>query len=216
MLFVDRRPIGVVEAGDDDRQVLEKRRTRLVNERRRLKLMKIQGEFDDDPGLYEGEQARIHRQLAELPDPVNLEAFAQAAVLLEEMAEIWDVADVVDRRDLLRIAVREVKVDVPQGRVVTIEPHPVFVPLFRQAPLVREVSFGVFAPRWMPEQAENPGGAIQLPSLLKAPRQDECPDWPLVCALPEEIAGAAVWLCSGAASFVTGHALVIDGGMLAE
>jgi NAD(P)-dependent dehydrogenase (short-subunit alcohol dehydrogenase family) len=35
-------------------------------------------------------------------------------------------------------------------------------------------------------------------------------------ALPEEIAGAAVWLCSGAASFVTGHALVIDGGMLAE
>ena len=35
-------------------------------------------------------------------------------------------------------------------------------------------------------------------------------------ALPEEIAGAAVWLCSNAASFVTGHALVIDGGMLAE
>lgn len=35
-------------------------------------------------------------------------------------------------------------------------------------------------------------------------------------ALPEEIAGAALWLCSKAASFVTGHALVIDGGMLAE
>lgn len=35
-------------------------------------------------------------------------------------------------------------------------------------------------------------------------------------ALPEEIAGAAIWLCSNAASFVTGHALVIDGGMLAE
>lgn len=35
-------------------------------------------------------------------------------------------------------------------------------------------------------------------------------------AQPEEIAGAAVWLCSDAASFVTGHALVIDGGMLAE
>ena len=35
-------------------------------------------------------------------------------------------------------------------------------------------------------------------------------------ALPEEIAGAAIWLCSNAASFITGHALVIDGGMLAE
>jgi NAD(P)-dependent dehydrogenase (short-subunit alcohol dehydrogenase family) len=29
---------------------------------------------------------------------------------------------------------------------------------------------------------------------------------------PEEIAAAVVWLCSDAASFVLGHALVIDGG----
>lgn len=28
----------------------------------------------------------------------------------------------------------------------------------------------------------------------------------------EEVAGTVVWLCSGAASFITGHALVIDGG----
>ena len=33
---------------------------------------------------------------------------------------------------------------------------------------------------------------------------------------PEEIAEAAVWLCSKAASYVTGHSLVIDGGMIAE
>ena len=30
--------------------------------------------------------------------------------------------------------------------------------------------------------------------------------------VPEEVAAAVVWLCSDAASFVTGHALVIDGG----
>ena len=33
---------------------------------------------------------------------------------------------------------------------------------------------------------------------------------------PEEVAGAVVWLCSDAASFVTGHPLVIDGGMMAQ
>jgi NAD(P)-dependent dehydrogenase (short-subunit alcohol dehydrogenase family) len=33
---------------------------------------------------------------------------------------------------------------------------------------------------------------------------------------PEEIADAAVWLASSAASFVTGHALAIDGGLVAR
>lgn len=32
---------------------------------------------------------------------------------------------------------------------------------------------------------------------------------------PEEVAAAVIWLCSSAASFVTGHTLPVDGGMLA-
>jgi NAD(P)-dependent dehydrogenase (short-subunit alcohol dehydrogenase family) len=32
---------------------------------------------------------------------------------------------------------------------------------------------------------------------------------------PEEVAEAIVWLCSDAASFITGHALLVDGGFLA-
>lgn len=33
---------------------------------------------------------------------------------------------------------------------------------------------------------------------------------------PAEVAGAVVWLCSDEASFVTGHSLVVDGGMVAR
>jgi NAD(P)-dependent dehydrogenase (short-subunit alcohol dehydrogenase family) len=33
---------------------------------------------------------------------------------------------------------------------------------------------------------------------------------------PEEVAEAAVWLCSDAASFVTGHAMAVDGGFVAQ
>ena len=33
---------------------------------------------------------------------------------------------------------------------------------------------------------------------------------------PEEIAETAVWLCSDAASFVTGYALAVDGGYTAQ
>jgi len=33
---------------------------------------------------------------------------------------------------------------------------------------------------------------------------------------PNEVAEAVVWLCSEAASFVTGHAMAVDGGMTAQ
>ncbi|SDH21684.1 NAD(P)-dependent dehydrogenase, short-chain alcohol dehydrogenase family [Flavobacterium omnivorum] len=34
--------------------------------------------------------------------------------------------------------------------------------------------------------------------------------------LPEEIANAVVWMCSDEASFVTGHAMAVDGGFVAQ
>jgi NAD(P)-dependent dehydrogenase (short-subunit alcohol dehydrogenase family) len=33
---------------------------------------------------------------------------------------------------------------------------------------------------------------------------------------PEEIAEAVVWLCSDSASYVTGHSMIIDGGLIAS
>jgi len=32
---------------------------------------------------------------------------------------------------------------------------------------------------------------------------------------PEEAAQAVLWLCSGAASYVTGHSMIVDGGLTA-
>jgi NAD(P)-dependent dehydrogenase (short-subunit alcohol dehydrogenase family) len=34
-------------------------------------------------------------------------------------------------------------------------------------------------------------------------------------ASPNEIAEAAAWLCSDAASYITGHPMAVDGGMTA-
>jgi len=40
---------------------------------------------------------------------------------------------------------------------------------------------------------------------------------PLGCVVqPEEVAAAVIWLCSDAASFLTGHNLVVDGGYIAQ
>jgi NAD(P)-dependent dehydrogenase (short-subunit alcohol dehydrogenase family) len=36
------------------------------------------------------------------------------------------------------------------------------------------------------------------------------------CRKDTEIAEAVVWLCSDAASFVTGHAMAVDGGWVAQ
>ena len=33
---------------------------------------------------------------------------------------------------------------------------------------------------------------------------------------PEEVANAVVWMCSDEASFVTGHAMTVDGGWVAK
>jgi NAD(P)-dependent dehydrogenase (short-subunit alcohol dehydrogenase family) len=34
--------------------------------------------------------------------------------------------------------------------------------------------------------------------------------------MPEEVAEAVIWLCSDAASFVTGHTMAVDGGVVAQ
>ena len=51
-----------------------------------------------------------------------------------------------------------------------------------------------------------PGGRAQLESLHPVGR----------IGLPEEVAQPVIWLCSDAASFVTGHSMVVDGGYIGQ
>jgi NAD(P)-dependent dehydrogenase (short-subunit alcohol dehydrogenase family) len=53
---------------------------------------------------------------------------------------------------------------------------------------------------------ENPGSEAKVSSLVPFGRLEE----------PEEVAQAVIWLCSEKASFVTGHAMAIDGGYVAQ
>ena len=179
-------------AEEEEQETLRHRRSRLVQERKRLKRMKIRGEFEADPEVYTTEQARIKRQLAALPLAGDLDALQGAAEMLVELAAIWDDSELVERRDLLRLALQKVELDVPQARVVAIHPYPLFVPLFRRIELLREVDFGRFVPVWTPEVAQTLQKIRYLPPLQALPTPDTAPDWPLVTALPSQLQGARI------------------------
>ena len=62
-------------------------------------------------------------------------------------------------------------------------------------------------------------GTIYTPMYVRREGTDSEKDRRIAASIPlgrlgqpEDVAGAVVWLCSDAASFVTGHALVVDGG----
>jgi NAD(P)-dependent dehydrogenase (short-subunit alcohol dehydrogenase family) len=66
-------------------------------------------------------------------------------------------------------------------------------------------------------------GVIQTPMVERITRQNpRAAETPVAAhpigrtGRPEESAEAVVWLCSDAASFVTGHAMAVDGGYVAQ
>jgi site-specific DNA recombinase len=133
---------------DDETHELQRQRERLEAERRRLQQMRLSGDFDDNFDYYRSELARIRRQLNSLPTHDQLESLRMTANAIKDLYEVWENADPGDQRELLRLMINEITVDVPNGRVVTISPLAVFLPIFRQIPMLNEIEFGSFAFNW--------------------------------------------------------------------
>ncbi len=161
---------------DEGVATLENRRARLIAERRRLKQAYIQGDFEDDLDLYRQNLARIRRELAQIPTQDELYRIQEASQYIESLAEVWDEADIDDQKDLMRLMLREVQVDVGQGRLVWLQPTAPFIPLFRAVPTLAEREPGLFVPHWPPEMAVGLSIA-SLPSLTVLPEEPVALPW---------------------------------------
>ena len=168
------------KVGEDEQLIyLRRQRAELERQRRRLKDMYLHGDFNEDAEMYRAELARIRAALEELPTYDQLENLRQAAATAQTLPELWPQASPEDQRDLLRLMLREVRVDVITGRVVSLRPQPVFIPIFREIALLDEREFGVFVPNWGEHPDADQILAIpHLPTLEAAPATMEAaPFW---------------------------------------
>jgi site-specific DNA recombinase len=179
-----REEMAALVGEDEEVGTLRSRRERLIAERRRLKRAYLAGDFDEDEDIYREHLERIREELARLPTEDDLKRIGEAARVLETVGEVWDEAEEADRRDLVQLILREVEVDVGQGRLVALKPHAPFIPLFRTMAGVEEREFGVFVPVWPVEEGGVVGhrleavrevgeGAVALPFVVKWPWEVE-------------------------------------------
>jgi hypothetical protein len=166
---------------------LQNKRGKYERELQRLKQIYVLGYFEDDLEYFEREHRRIQKELDSLPATTDLATLEASAGMLDQLLGVWDEADPTEKRDLLRLVLRQVEVDVAQQRLVSLSPYPAFVPLFRQADYLLEVEFGRFIPLWPPAVAAKFSPDPQLPAVTAAslPRPTQAVAWPLVLTLPE-------------------------------
>jgi len=185
----------------EEQEALENRRARLLAERRRLHELYVRGYLGDDMSLYERETQRIQRELERLPT-TDLESIQWAASTLESMAQVWDAATLEEQRDLVRLALREVQIDVGQPRVNALVPYPPFVPLFRQVEWLIETDAGRFVPLWPPEMAEQLSADPPLPPLADPLPPEEWLAWPLVTEWAQALEGPPDRISPQASAFL--------------
>ena len=164
---------------DTELQAIRRQHTRLKAERRRLKQMKIRGEFDQDAELYYAELNRIRQELDQLPTEEALNTFRSTVGSLQDLPETWAKTAPIDKRDLLRTILQSVAVDVPGNRVVSVQPKAIFRPIFDEIQILQERENGFYVPVWSPETARELFPDIpQIPPLVVVSEQPAA--WPFI------------------------------------
>lgn len=165
-------------------------RARIEAQKRRLRELYVSGHFEDDLDAFEQETAHLQRELDALPN-LSMESIEAAARTLEDLGEVWDEADPVARRDLLRLVLSQVELDVRQKRIVSLTPYAPFLPLFRQAGHLLEIEAGRFIPLYpYSAEAAEEGADEQLPAITAPP--ETAVDWPQIIQLPHPVEKARI------------------------
>ena len=178
---------------EDDRETLKSRRARLKAEKRRMLEAYIRGEFEGNMDPYNLNMARVKRELDAIPE-TDLQAIEEAAEALAQIGEVWDEADMEEKRDLIRLIFHRLEIDVQQQRLAALYPFAAFLPLLRHSSHLLEIETGKFIPLWPPDEEKEHEAAPILPTLKAhpLPQAKETPVWPQIIALPRPPAGQRI------------------------
>ena len=139
---------------------------------------------------YKRQKRQLEDRLQSLVVP-SVDAAQQAGKLLESLPQLWEEAELGERRRILMTMLEAVYVNtVEEKSIVTIRPKPAFLPLF-QIPMTRKGSEVVLVNEIPPGEATDREGntpclwwrrgRVELP-VQKMPRQNVLQAYPTVCS----------------------------------
>ncbi len=111
----------------DEREAARKERLRLEEKLRRLSRQYREVEIDE--AEYKREREITQAQLAALEEVAQPEAI-RTGDYIEGLVEAWRTATKEEKRDLLRMCLEAVYVDMESASLVALKPKPAFLPLF--------------------------------------------------------------------------------------
>ncbi|MFC1961206.1 recombinase family protein [Chloroflexota bacterium] len=113
----------------DERETVLKERLVITEKIKRLKRMYQDLIVEDDE--YQTTLKDLQTRLSGLVLPSNPQLI-QAGEYLENLGKLWEQATMQEKMDLSRVLVKTVFINVEDGAITSIEPHPVFRMLFEE------------------------------------------------------------------------------------